>query len=81
MCSSDLVDLPGEGDTSVRLLDRAGKPMAIPLTAASREDPDGSRWQSTMFALAPLAPGDYVVEWTRASAAADKVLVAFRVIP
>jgi hypothetical protein len=75
------VDLPGERDASVRLLDRTGKPMAIPLTAAAREDPDGSRWQSTMFALAPLAPGDYVVEWTRGSAAADRVLVAFRVVP
>jgi VWFA-related protein len=75
------VDLPGGGDASVRLLDRAGKPMAIPLTVAAREDSDGSRWQSTMFALAPLAPGDYVVEWTRASAGAEKVLVAFRVVP
>jgi VWFA-related protein len=75
------VDVPGEGHASVRLLDRAGQPMAIPLTAALRQDPDGSRWQSTMFALAPLAPGDYVVEWTTGSAAADSVLVPFRVVP
>jgi hypothetical protein len=72
------VDLPTAAGATVRLLDRAGKPMAIPLTAAARQDPDGSPWQSTTFALAPLAPGDYVVEWT---AGPDTGLVPFRVIP
>jgi VWFA-related protein len=73
------VDLPmTTAGATVRLLDRAGKPMAIPLTAAARQDPDGSQWQSTTFALAPLAPSDYVVEW---SVGSDTVLVPFRVIP
>jgi hypothetical protein len=72
------VDLPTAAGATARLLDRAGKPMAIPLTAAARQDEDGSPWQSTTFALAPLAPGDYVVEWT---AGADTILVPFRVIP
>jgi hypothetical protein len=72
------VDLPSTAEASVRLLDRAGRPMAIPLTAAAHQDADGSRWQSTTFALAPLAPGDYVVEWTVGT---DTVLVPFRVVP
>jgi len=72
------VDLPTAARATARLLDRAGKPMAIPLTAAARQDADGSAWQSTTFALAPLAPADYVVEWT---AGTDTVLVPFRVIP
>jgi VWFA-related protein len=72
------IEVPSEGQASARLLDRAGKPIAIPLTASARQDGDGSPWQSTTFALAPLAPGDYVVEWT---AGTDTVLVPFRVIP
>jgi hypothetical protein len=54
--------------------------MAIPLTAVPRKDADGSPWQSTTFALAPLAPADYVVEWTIGSGS-ETVLVAFRVVP
>lgn len=74
------VDLPSAAEATVRLLDRAGGPLAIPLTAAARQDPDGSRWQTTTFALAPLASGDYLVEWT-VEAGAETVLVAFRVVP
>jgi VWFA-related protein len=72
------VDLPSAMPASARLLDRAGKPIAIPLTASARQDADGSPWQSTTFALAPLAPGDYVVEWI---AGTDTVLMPFRVVP
>jgi hypothetical protein len=61
-----------------RLLDRTGKPLAVPVTGALREDPDGSRWQTGELALAPLAPGDYVIELSEGNA---RMLSAFRVVP
>ena len=63
---------------TARLLERAGKPMAIPITAAIREDADGSRWRTAQLALAPLAPGDYIIELT---AGIEKSLTAIRVLP
>ena len=63
---------------AARLLDRAGKALAIPLTAAIREEPDGSRWRAVEVALAPLAPGDYLVEL---SGAGERTLSAVRVLP
>jgi hypothetical protein len=63
---------------TAQLLTRAGQAMAIPITCAIREDADGSRWRTTELALAPLAPGDYVVEQ---SAGAETSLTAFRVLP
>ena len=63
---------------AARLLDRAGKALAIPVTATTREEPDGSRWCAVELALAPLAPGDYLLELT---AAAERTLSAFRVLP
>ena len=63
---------------TAQLLDRSGKPMAIPITAAIREDADGSRWRTTQLALAPLAAGDYVIEL---SAGTEKSLTAIRVLP
>ena len=47
---------------TAQLLNRAGQAMTIPITCAIREDADGSRWRTAQLALAPLAPGDYVVE-------------------
>ena len=63
---------------TARLLDRSGNAMPIPVAAALRTDADGSRWQSAEVALAPLAPGDYVVEL---SAGNSRTLAAFRVVP
>jgi hypothetical protein len=63
---------------SARLLDRTGKPIAIPVTAGLRDDGDGSRWLTAHLALAPLAPGDYLIELT---AGAERTLTAFRVLP
>src|SRR5207248_11507682 len=45
-----------------RLLDRTGRPLSVPVTSAIRDDADGSRWITGQLALAPLAPGDYVIE-------------------
>jgi VWFA-related protein len=84
------VNLPTVDTRAVeaRLLDRTGKALAIPMTAAVRDESDGSRWQSTELALAPLAPGDYVIELVagRAGGAGEaggemRTLIAFRVIP
>ncbi len=60
------------------LLNRAGQTMSIPVTAAIRDDADGSRWRTAQLTLAPLAPGDYVVDL---SAGAETALTAFRVMP
>jgi hypothetical protein len=60
-----------------RLLDRTGKAMAVPVTAGIRADQDGSRWHTAHVVLAPLAPGDYLVEMT---AGTSRTLTAFRVV-
>jgi VWFA-related protein len=63
---------------TAQLLNRVGQSMPIPVAAAIRDDADGSRWRTAQFALAPLAPGDYVVEQ---AAGAETTLTAFRVLP
>jgi len=74
---------PGVDTPAARLLDRTGKPLAIPLTPTVRDDAAGSRWQTLELALAPLAPGDYLIELaSRAggSGGETRTLVAFRVV-
>jgi VWFA-related protein len=74
------VEIPTSGPdaATARLLDRAGKPLAVPVAAAVRDDPDGSRWQTAQLALAPLAPGDYVIE---IASGEKRSISAFRVVP
>jgi hypothetical protein len=64
--------------TGARLLDRTGKPIAVPVASATRNDADGSRWATGELALAPLAAGEYVIE---VMADPTRTLVAFRVVP
>jgi hypothetical protein len=66
------------GEIAARLLDRTGKPLTVPVTAAIRQDADGTRWGRVEIALAPLAAGDYIVESTVGS---EKTLTGFRVVP
>jgi len=78
---------------TARLLDRTGKPLAVPVTAALRDDADGSRWMTAQLALAPLAPADYAIEITvgagRSGGAGGsgplggerRFIAAFRVVP
>ena len=66
---------------AARLLDRAGKPLALPVQSAIRSDADGSRWQTAQLALAPLAIGDYLIELTRTGTETKRTLVAFRIVP
>jgi VWFA-related protein len=62
---------------TARLLDRTGKPLAVPVTAILRDDADGSRWVTVQLALAPLGPADYVIELASGD---NRMLSAFRVI-
>jgi hypothetical protein len=74
------VEIPTLSNQAVtaRLLDRTGKPLAVPVTTAVRDDIDGSRWVTAQLALAPLAPADYAIE----IAAGDRRMIsAFRVVP
>ena len=72
------VPTPAADAVTARVLDRNGNPLPIPVTAAVRDDPDGSRWQSAEVSLAPLAPADYLLELTAGS---GRTLLAFRVVP
>jgi VWFA-related protein len=67
----------GAAAGAARLLDRTGKPLAVPVAAAVRDDADGSRWLTAQLALAPLAPGDYVIELASGE---RRMLSAFRVV-
>jgi VWFA-related protein len=53
------------GTAAARLLDRAGQPLQIPFEVSARPDESGQfRWIVADAALAPLAPGQYVIEVT-----------------
>jgi VWFA-related protein len=83
------VEIPtvSSDSATARLLDRTGKVLAVPVTAAVRDEADGSRWVTAQLALAPLAPGDYVIEITTASGGSGgsggerRMISAFRVVP
>jgi VWFA-related protein len=73
---------------AARLLDRTGKELAVPVAAAVRDDPDGSRWHTAQLSLSPLAPADYIIEIRAGGAGGPggaggekRVIVAFRVVP
>jgi VWFA-related protein len=67
---------------TARLLDRTGKELGVPVTAAVRDDADGSRWHTAQLTLAPLAPADYVIEIRAGGAGGERrVVAAFRVVP
>jgi len=73
------VEVPSTADvTSARLLDKTGKPIpAIPVTSSTRTDADGGKWAAAEVMLAPLAPGDYIVEVV---AGETRTLAAFRIV-
>jgi hypothetical protein len=74
------VEIPTSSSDPVaaRLLDRTGRALPVPLSAALRDDADGSKWMTAQLALAPLAPGDYAIEL---SSGDKKTISAFRVVP
>jgi hypothetical protein len=67
------------GDAVATLLDRAGKPIAVPLQVSTRDDAvSGVRWVVVETAIAPLAPGDYAIDVVVGAA---RRVTAFRVVP
>jgi len=72
------VPTPSSDVVTARLLDRTGKALPIPVAGSVKDDADGVRWRSAEVALAPLAPGDYIIEL---AAGTGRTLVAFRVVP
>ncbi len=72
------IPTPSSDPLTARLLDRTGKALAVPVTTAVRDDADGSRWRTAQLALAPLAPGDYVIEIASGN---QRMLSGFRIVP
>jgi VWFA-related protein len=76
-------ELPVSGDARVaagRILDRNGNVIELPVSLSERTDPDGQRWATAELILAPLAPGDYLLELSGAVGGAQHTLLtAFRV--
>jgi VWFA-related protein len=76
-------EVPLTGDAGVsaaRVLDRTGSPIELPVTLSERTDAAGHRWATADVILAALAPGDYLMEVSGATAGAEhKLLTAFRV--
>ena len=68
---------------SAVLLDRNGTKTIVPVTVGERTDTaNGQRWLTADLTLAPLGPGDYVVELSTAKGTTThKTLVGFRVTP
>ena len=64
---------------TARLLDRAGKPLQVPVRVTERTDAaTGLRWIVAEATLAPLAPGDYAIELASGD---DKQVTGFRITP
>lgn len=52
----------GAVPAGARVLDRLGKPLAVPAQSGERIDAAGIRWMTAEVVLAPLTDGDYVIE-------------------
>ena len=65
------------------LLDRNGAKTVVPVVAGERTDAaTGQRWLTADITLAPLGPGDYVIELSSVKGReTQKSLVAIRVTP
>jgi hypothetical protein len=69
---------PGEA----RLLDKTGKPLAVPVGVTERQDAtNGLRWLVADVNPAPLGPGDYVIELSATlGSKSDVVVTAVRIL-
>ena len=66
---------------SGEVLDRAGKPMALTVTAGTRTE-GRLTWASAELNLAPLAAGDYVLKLkAEAAGKTEEVVTGFRLVP
>jgi VWFA-related protein len=80
------VDVPVLGSmeqVTAEVLDRNGQTLQLGVEAARRDDPEPSlHWASAELALAPLAPGDYVVRTAvQQGGNRHESLTAFKVVP
>jgi VWFA-related protein len=66
---------------AARILDRAGKPIELPIAVAERTDSQTSqRWLTADLTLASLGAGDYVIELSATSTGREeRVMTAIRV--
>jgi hypothetical protein len=77
----DLPVAPGAAPPTAEVLDRMGKPIAVPVRTVVREE-NGMTWASAEVTLSPLAPGDYLIRLaTSAGGKASSVLTSFRMVP
>ena len=77
----ELPSAEGVAATSAEVLDRAGKPMNIPVTTAVRNE-GTLTWATAEVALAPLAAGDYALRLkTERAGKSSEVVTGFRVVP
>jgi hypothetical protein len=68
-------------EVNARLLGRTGRALEIPVRVGERRD-GAISWISAEVALAPLAPGDYLIEIeARGTSRTERVLAAFRIVP
>ncbi|MBE3099107.1 MAG: hypothetical protein IMZ44_18485 [Planctomycetes bacterium] len=66
---------------TARILGRSGRALDIPVKVGQRQD-GATSWISAEVALAPLAPGDYLIEIeARGITRTERVLAAFRIVP
>jgi hypothetical protein len=75
------LELPTTADgvpATARMLDRAGKPLTIPVQVSTRADSPDTQWIVVDATLAPLAPGEYAIEVNQGEA---RQVTGFRVIP
>jgi hypothetical protein len=79
----ELEAAPGTPIWTGALLDRNGTKTVVPVVTAERTDAaTGQRWLTADITLAPLGPGDYVVELSTVKGnETQKSLVAIRVTP
>ena len=80
------LEIPAAAEDSLslaRLLDKAGRPLSLPVTTGERLDqPTNQRWLTADLTLAPLAMGDYAIETTVTTAGRErKAISAFRIVP
>jgi VWFA-related protein len=77
----DLPVAPGATPPTAEVLDRMGKPIAVPVRTVAREE-NGMTWASAEVTLSPLAPGDYLIRLaTSAGGKTYSVLTSFRMVP
>ena len=78
------LDLPMTGavaNVSGEVLDKMGEPMSVPARTETRTE-GGQTWVSAEVALAPFAPGDYLIRLkAEIGGASQEVVQGFRVVP